>query len=71
MSATDLSARVRSLLTEFRLAVALMACGAPTALAGAAFLPLPGAGAPVVVVGLSCLVTGLVMLGEGARSSCP
>ncbi|MFG3347596.1 hypothetical protein ACGF1Z_21310 [Streptomyces sp. NPDC048018] len=35
------------------------------ALAGAAFWSLPGAGFAPVVIGLSCLVTGLVMLGSG------
>lgn len=54
-------------LTESRLAVGLVVVGAPTALAGAALFVLPGPGSPLVVIGLSLLITGLAMLGSTAR----
>ncbi|MFF5701030.1 hypothetical protein ACFY7H_00710 [Streptomyces sp. NPDC012794] len=53
-------------LTEFRFAVALVAVGAPTALAGVLLYVLPGPGFPVLVIGLAFLVTGLAMLASRA-----
>lgn len=58
---------VRRNVTERRLAVTLVAVGVPTTLAGVAVYVLPGPGFPLLVIGLSLLVTGLVMLGSGER----
>ncbi|MCX5193106.1 hypothetical protein OOK31_04235 [Streptomyces sp. NBC_00249] len=51
---------------EFRLAVALVVIGVPVTLTGAVLYALPGSGFPELVVGLSCLVAGLAMLGSNA-----
>ncbi|MFE9803782.1 hypothetical protein ACFYP6_33835 [Streptomyces goshikiensis] len=55
-------------LTEFRVAVGLVVLGAPVAVAGVLFRHLLGLGyAPPVIIGLSCLITGLAMPGSGVR----
>ncbi|MFI6149937.1 hypothetical protein [Streptomyces sp. NPDC051109] len=66
MLATRTVARMLRSVTEFRIGIAMVALGAPTALVGAAFWPLPGAGFAPVAIGLSCLITGLVMLSSEA-----
>ncbi|MFI5868306.1 hypothetical protein [Streptomyces sp. NPDC051546] len=58
---------VRRQVTEFRIACVLSMVGALTTLAGVVLYAIPGAGFPPVVIGLSCLTTGLVMLGSGVR----
>ena len=64
MLATRTVSRMLRSVTEFRIGIGMVALGAPTAVAGATFWPLPGAGLPPLYVGLSCLITGLVMLGS-------
>ncbi|MFD8022576.1 hypothetical protein ACFV6G_19395 [Streptomyces lavendulae] len=58
---------VRHQVTEFRIGCVLSLVGALTTLVGIALYSIPGAGFPPVVIGLSFLITGLVMLGSGAR----
>ncbi|MEV6954562.1 hypothetical protein [Streptomyces sp. NPDC051183] len=66
MPATRAVARMLRSVTEFRISIAMVAFGAPTAVVGAVLRPVPGAGAPPLYIGLSCLITGLAMLGSGA-----
>ncbi|WP_330297634.1 hypothetical protein [Streptomyces sp. NBC_00503] len=58
---------VRHQVTEFRIACVLSMAGTLTTLAGLALYSIPGAGFPPVAIGLSCLTTGLVMLGSGVK----
>ncbi|MFF4260750.1 hypothetical protein [Streptomyces virginiae] len=51
---------------EFRMGVLLVAVGAPVSISGAVLYVLPGPGFPVLLIGLACLVTGLVMVGANA-----
>ncbi|WP_244290771.1 hypothetical protein [Streptomyces virginiae] len=46
--------------------VLLVAVGAPVSISGAVLYVLPGPGFPVLLIGLACLVTGLVMVGANA-----
>ncbi|MFD8417728.1 hypothetical protein ACFV2Q_39425 [Streptomyces sp. NPDC059650] len=63
MDGRSITAWARRNITERRLAVAMVIAGTPITLAGAALYALPGPGFPFLVIGLSLLITGLVMLG--------
>jgi hypothetical protein len=54
-------------MSERRLGRVLAAIGTSFTLAGAAMYFLPGPGVPVLVIGLSLLVTRLVMAAAGRR----
>lgn len=58
---------LRDNVTEFRVAVTLVGTGVATTLAGVVVYAHSGPGSPEVIIGLSCLTTGVVMLGAGAR----
>ncbi|MCX4633060.1 hypothetical protein [Streptomyces sp. NBC_01443] len=67
MDGRSIAAWVRRNITERRLAVAMVVAGTPTILAGVALYVLPGPGFPFLVIGLSLLITGLVILGAARR----
>ncbi|MFD3757741.1 PGPGW domain-containing protein [Streptomyces sp. NPDC058622] len=54
-------------VSERRIGKVLAAIGAPLTLAGVAMYFLPGPGVPVLIIGLSLLVTGLVMTAAERR----
>ncbi|MGW7033001.1 hypothetical protein ACWGFX_38310 [Streptomyces xanthophaeus] len=54
-------------MSERQIGKVLAAIGAPLTLAGVAMYFLPGPGVPVLMIGLSLLVTGLVMAAAGRR----
>ncbi|MCX5406578.1 hypothetical protein OHA37_22225 [Streptomyces sp. NBC_00335] len=67
MPAVRATTWVRHQVTEFRIACVLSIVGALTTLVGVALYAIPGAGFPPVAIGLSCLTTGMVMLGSGVK----
>ncbi|MCC0100752.1 hypothetical protein K7B10_39590 [Streptomyces flavotricini] len=68
MDGRSITAWARRNITERRLAVAMVVAGTPTTLAGVAMYVLPGSGFPLLVIGLSLLITGLAMLGAARKS---
>ncbi|MET9852104.1 hypothetical protein ABZY57_03975 [Streptomyces sp. NPDC006450] len=54
-------------VSERQIGRVLAAMGAPLTLAGAAMYFLPGPGFPVLIIGLSLLLTGLAMAAAGHR----
>ncbi|WP_331747337.1 hypothetical protein OG365_40300 (plasmid) [Streptomyces sp. NBC_00853] len=54
-------------MSERQIGKVLAATGAPLTAAGVAMYFLPGPGVPVLIIGLSLLVTGLVMAAAGRR----
>ncbi|CAL9671540.1 hypothetical protein SUDANB15_07431 (plasmid) [Streptomyces sp. enrichment culture] len=54
-------------MTERRIGVILAAAGTPLTLAGALMYVLPGPGLPVLVIGLTTLIAGLVMTATTRR----
>lgn len=54
-------------MSERQIGKVLAATGAPFTAAGVAMYFLPGPGVPVLIIGLSLLVTGLVMAAAGRR----
>lgn len=57
---------LRNNSTELRVGMLLSVVGAPLSLGGAFLYTLPEPGFPLLYIGLSCLVTGLVMVGASA-----
>ncbi|MFI1154338.1 hypothetical protein [Streptomyces sp. NPDC020817] len=68
MDGRSITAWARRNITERRLAVAMVVAGTPTTLAGVAMYLLPGSGFPLLVIGLSLLITGLAMLGAARKN---
>ncbi|WP_030303104.1 hypothetical protein [Streptomyces katrae] len=68
MDGRSITAWARRNCTERRLAVAMVVAGTPTTLASVAIYILHGPGFPFLVIGLSLLITGLVMLGAARKS---
>ncbi|MEV8312456.1 hypothetical protein AB0P36_35580 [Streptomyces flavidovirens] len=54
-------------MSERRIGTVLAAVGAPLTLAGALMYVLPGSGSPVPAIGMTLLITGLVIATAGHR----
>lgn len=62
MAGTRVVSWLRHLVTEFRLAVVLVVLGVSASLVGVVLYSQSRPGSPEVIIGLSCLITGAVML---------
>ncbi|MFK0235352.1 hypothetical protein [Streptomyces vinaceus] len=65
MPKVDVLAWFRSNVTEFRMAVAAVGIGCAFIVTATVLYSLPARGFPELAIGLSFLITGLVMLGSG------
>ncbi|MFG2387769.1 hypothetical protein ACGFYF_02675 [Streptomyces lavendulae] len=67
MPGSGFASWLRRNVTEFRLALALVAVGSLAASSGGVLYAVHERGFPALAGGLALLITGLVMLGSGVR----
>lgn len=48
------------------MSLALLLLGGVLAVLGAALIPLPGPGVPVIAIGLACVLAGILLRRQGA-----